>query len=113
MPHVSAACLAFAPIGHLRTIVTPAVAPCAPTNGEHVPSSPPELARKISAKVLPKLPHPDRHAWAEATSVVAASELAPSVGYVPLSQLQFVDSNRVQLSYLRPTVIPIQGLWSP
>ncbi|TDL23038.1 carbamoyl-phosphate synthase [Rickenella mellea] len=40
-------------------IAAPAVGSYAPKDGEHVLSSPSELARKISAKVLPKLPRPD------------------------------------------------------
>lgn len=39
-------------------IATPAVGAYAPKEGEHTLSSPSELARKISAKVLPKIPRP-------------------------------------------------------
>ena len=43
----------------LRAIAAPAVGSYTPKEGEHVLNSPSELARKISAKVLPKLPRPD------------------------------------------------------
>jgi len=43
----------------LRAIAAPAVGSYAPKDGEHVLNSPSELARKISAKVLPKLPRAD------------------------------------------------------
>jgi carbamoyl-phosphate synthase large subunit len=39
-------------------IAAPAVGAYAPKEGEHTLSSPSELARKISAKVLPKIPRP-------------------------------------------------------
>ena len=39
-------------------IAAPAVGSYAPKEGEHTLSSPSELARKISAKVLPKIPRP-------------------------------------------------------
>ena len=71
--HVSAIRLAFAPID------TPVVGSCTSTNGEHVPSSPPVLARKASAKVLSKPLHPDQPAWTEATSIGAAKEFAARV----------------------------------
>ncbi|KAL0581347.1 carbamoyl-phosphate synthase (glutamine-hydrolyzing) cpa2 [Marasmius crinis-equi] len=47
------------PTNPLRAIAAPAVGSYAPKDGEHVLNSPSELARKISAKVLPKLPRPD------------------------------------------------------
>ncbi|PPQ75070.1 hypothetical protein CVT26_011813 [Gymnopilus dilepis] len=40
-------------------VAAPAVGSYTPKEGEHVLNSPSELARKISAKVLPKLPRPD------------------------------------------------------
>lgn len=43
----------------LRAVAAPAVGSYAPKAGEHVLNSPSELARKISAKVLPKLPRPN------------------------------------------------------
>ena len=57
--HVSAVRAALVPTKPLRAIAAPAVGSYAPKNDEHVLSSPSELARKISAKVLPKLPRPD------------------------------------------------------
>lgn len=57
--HVSAVRSALAPTKPLRAIAAPIVGSYAPKNDEHVLSSPSELARKISAKVLPKLPRPD------------------------------------------------------
>ncbi|KAJ3715934.1 carbamoyl-phosphate synthase [Lentinula guzmanii] len=50
---------ALAPTHPLRAIAAPAVGSYAPKDGEHVLNSPSELARRISAKVLPKLPRPD------------------------------------------------------
>jgi carbamoyl-phosphate synthase large subunit len=47
------------PTNRLRAVATPAVGPFKPGKDEHVLNSPSELARKISAKVLPKLPRPD------------------------------------------------------
>ncbi|KAI6116029.1 hypothetical protein F5141DRAFT_1100556 [Pisolithus sp. B1] len=50
---------AFVPSNCLRAIAKPAVGSYAPKDGEHVLNSPSEVARRISAKVLPKLPRPD------------------------------------------------------
>ncbi|EKM81108.1 hypothetical protein AGABI1DRAFT_112807 [Agaricus bisporus var. burnettii JB137-S8] len=50
---------AFVPSQSLRAIAAPAVGSYAPKEGEHVLNSPSELARRLSAKVLPKLPRPD------------------------------------------------------
>ncbi|GLB37752.1 putative carbamoyl-phosphate synthetase large chain, oligomerisation domain containing protein [Lyophyllum shimeji] len=49
---------AFAPTKVTRAVAAPAVGSYA-KEGDHVLNSPSELARKISAKVLPKLPRPD------------------------------------------------------
>ncbi|KAH7927461.1 carbamoyl-phosphate synthase [Leucogyrophana mollusca] len=49
----------FAPTKYLRAVAAPAVGSYTPKDGEHVLNSPSELARRISAKVLPKLPRPD------------------------------------------------------
>lgn len=43
----------------LRAVAAPAVGSYTPKDGEHVLNSPSEIARKISAKVLPKMPRPD------------------------------------------------------
>lgn len=43
----------------LRAVAAPAVGSYIPKEGENVLNSPSELARKLSAKVLPKLPRPD------------------------------------------------------
>lgn len=43
----------------LHAVAAPAVGSYVPKDGDPVLSSPSELARKISAKVLPKLPRPD------------------------------------------------------
>ncbi|KAH0588779.1 Carbamoyl-phosphate synthase arginine-specific large chain [Termitomyces sp. J132] len=48
----------FAPTNALRAVAAPAVGDYA-KEGEHVLNSPSELARKISARVLPKLPRAD------------------------------------------------------
>lgn len=56
--HVSAKCL-LAQTQPLRAVAAPAVGSYSPKEGEHVLNSPSELARKISAKVLPKVPRPD------------------------------------------------------
>ncbi|TFK74012.1 carbamoyl-phosphate synthase [Pluteus cervinus] len=52
-------CSPFAPTHILRAVAAPAVGAYAPKDGENVLNSPSELARKISGKVLPKLPKPD------------------------------------------------------
>ncbi|OAX43654.1 carbamoyl-phosphate synthase [Rhizopogon vinicolor AM-OR11-026] len=49
----------FVPTKALRAVAAPAVGSYAPKDGEHVLNSPSELARRLSAKVLPKLPRPD------------------------------------------------------
>ncbi|KAG9221154.1 hypothetical protein CCMSSC00406_0005407 [Pleurotus cornucopiae] len=49
----------FAPTRPLQAVAAPAVGSYTPKDGEHVLNSPSELARKISAKVLPKLPRPN------------------------------------------------------
>lgn len=46
------------PTNPLRAIAAPAVGSYAPKDGEHVLNSPSELARKLSAKVLPQLDRP-------------------------------------------------------
>lgn len=56
---VPSARFALAPTRPLRAVAAPAVGEYAPKEGEHVLNSPSELARRISAKVLPKLPRPD------------------------------------------------------
>ncbi|PPQ88452.1 hypothetical protein CVT25_011577 [Psilocybe cyanescens] len=50
---------AFAFSKPIRAVAAPAVGSYVPKDGEHVINSPSELARKISAKVLPKIPRPD------------------------------------------------------
>lgn len=49
----------FFPTNALRAVAAPAVGSYVPKDGEHVLNSPSEIARRISAKVLPKLPRPD------------------------------------------------------
>lgn len=49
----------FFPTHTLRAVAAPAVGSYIPKDGEHVLNSPSEIARRISAKVLPKLPRPD------------------------------------------------------
>ncbi|PFH52113.1 hypothetical protein AMATHDRAFT_46479 [Amanita thiersii Skay4041] len=55
----SVARFALYPTNPLRAIAAPAVGSYAPKDGEHVLNSPSEVARKLSAKVLPKVPRPD------------------------------------------------------
>ncbi|KAF8653317.1 hypothetical protein AX16_004017 [Volvariella volvacea WC 439] len=57
--HASCISRFSSPTKPLRAVAAPAVGSYAPKEGEHVLNSPSELARKISAKVLPKLPKPD------------------------------------------------------
>ncbi|KAJ7594958.1 carbamoyl-phosphate synthase [Mycena floridula] len=57
--HNSTRIQALSPTPVLRAVAAPAVGSYAPQEGEHVLNSPSELARRISAKVLPKLPRPD------------------------------------------------------
>ena len=47
------------PTHRRNAVAAPAIGTYQPKEGEHVLSSPSELARKISARVLPKLPRPD------------------------------------------------------
>ncbi|KAF8320500.1 carbamoyl-phosphate synthase [Clavulina sp. PMI_390] len=57
--HVSrASARAFHPSLHRQAVAAPAVGSYFPEDDEHVMSSPSELARRISAKVLPKIPRP-------------------------------------------------------
>ncbi|PSR73762.1 hypothetical protein PHLCEN_2v10406 [Hermanssonia centrifuga] len=51
--------LALAPTKPVRAVARSAVGSYGSEEGEHVLNSPSELARKISAKVLPKIPRPD------------------------------------------------------
>lgn len=51
--------LAFVPTVPLRAVAAPAVGSYTPKEGEKVLNSPSELARRISARVLPKIPKPD------------------------------------------------------
>lgn len=57
--HTSARRLALSPTKVLRAVAQPAVGSYTPKDGENVLNSPSEIARKISAKVLPKIPRPD------------------------------------------------------
>lgn len=58
--HVSrAATRAFNPTSLRQAVAAPAVGSYLPEGDEHVMSSPSELARRISAKVLPKIPRPN------------------------------------------------------
>ncbi|KAI0359665.1 carbamoyl-phosphate synthase [Trametes cingulata] len=59
--HVSHARRALAPTRPVRAVAQAAVGSYGkgPEDGDHVLNSPSELARKISAKVLPKIPRPD------------------------------------------------------
>lgn len=57
--HNTSARLAIAPTKPVRAIASAAVGNYTPQEGEHVLNSPSELARRISAKVLPKIPRPD------------------------------------------------------
>jgi carbamoyl-phosphate synthase large subunit len=50
---------ALSPTKSLRARAAPAVGSYVPKDGEHVLNSPSEIARKISAKVLPNVPRPD------------------------------------------------------
>ncbi|KAL1745025.1 hypothetical protein HDZ31DRAFT_63512 [Schizophyllum fasciatum] len=57
--HTTRPARALVPTKPVRAVAAPAVGNYDPKDGEHVLNSPSELARKISAKVLPKLPRPD------------------------------------------------------
>lgn len=57
--HVSRTAFAPVPTQLRRAVAAPAVGDYHPKDGEHVLSSPSELARRLSAKVLPKIPRPD------------------------------------------------------
>jgi carbamoyl-phosphate synthase large subunit len=57
--HASRGAFFLAPTLPRRAVATPAVGSFAPKEGDHVLSSPSELARKLSANVLPKIPRPD------------------------------------------------------
>ncbi|KAH8994466.1 carbamoyl-phosphate synthase [Lactarius akahatsu] len=57
--HLSATCHFPAPTTVARAIAAPSVGDFVPQDGERVLNSPSELARRLSAKVLPKLPRAD------------------------------------------------------
>jgi carbamoyl-phosphate synthase large subunit len=57
--HNTPARLALAPTQPLRAVASAAVGNYTPQSGEHVLNSPSEIARRISAKVLPKIERPD------------------------------------------------------
>jgi len=57
--HLTATRRLPAPTAVARAIATPSVGDFVPQDGERVLNSPSEVARRLSAKVLPKLPRPD------------------------------------------------------
>ncbi|KAI0057881.1 carbamoyl-phosphate synthase [Artomyces pyxidatus] len=57
--HRTALCRFPFPTPPVRAVAAPSVGDFVPQDGERVLNSPSELARRISAKVLPKLPRPD------------------------------------------------------
>ncbi|KAH9174924.1 carbamoyl-phosphate synthase [Lactarius sanguifluus] len=57
--HLSATCRFPVPTTVARAIAAPSVGDFVPQDGERVLNSPSELARRLSAKVLPKLPRAD------------------------------------------------------
>lgn len=57
--HLTAARRLPAPTTVARAIAAPSVGDFTPKDGERVLNSPSEIARRMSAKVLPKLPRPD------------------------------------------------------
>ena len=57
--HASRAALFLAPTLARRAVAAPAVGSYAPKEGSHVLSSPSDLARRLSADVLPKISRPD------------------------------------------------------
>ena len=57
--HLTAARRLPTPTAVARAIAAPSVGDFAPKDGERVLNSPSEIARRMSAKVLPKLPRPD------------------------------------------------------
>ena len=57
--HLTAARRLPVPTAVARAIAAPSVGDFVPKDGERVLNSPSELARRMSAKVLPKLPRPD------------------------------------------------------
>ncbi len=57
--HLTVTCHFPAPTAVARAIATPSVGDFVPQDGERVLNSPSELARRLSAKVLPKLPRAD------------------------------------------------------
>lgn len=56
--HTTATRLALKATSPVRAVAAPAVGNYSPNDNRNAPSSPSEIARKISAKVLPKLPRP-------------------------------------------------------
>src|SRR6266849_22250 len=58
-PHLTATRRLPVPTAVARAIAAPSVGDFAPKDGERVLNSPSEIARRMSAKVLPKLPRPD------------------------------------------------------
>ena len=59
--HASRPAFFLAPTLPRRAVAAPAVGSYVPKEGDHVLSSPSELARKLSANVLPKIARPDIH----------------------------------------------------
>ncbi|KAF8578509.1 carbamoyl-phosphate synthase [Ramaria rubella] len=57
--HASRAAFAPVPSRPRHAVAAPAVGSYVPKEGDHVLSSPSELARRLSAAVLPKIPRPD------------------------------------------------------
>ncbi|KAJ4483806.1 carbamoyl-phosphate synthase [Lentinula aciculospora] len=95
---------AIAPTNPLRAVAAPAVGSYVPKDEEHVLNSPSELARKISAKVLPKLPRP------EVQKVVVVGSGGLSIGqagefdYSGSQALKALSEEGVQAVLINPNI---------
>jgi carbamoyl-phosphate synthase large subunit len=106
--------LAFRPSNTLRAVAAPAVGSYSPSSDEHTLNSPSELARRISAKVLPKIDRPDVKrvmvVGSGGLSIGQAGEFDYS-GTRPLFKLATLSlaaqAYRLLLPYLSPPPLPL------
>jgi len=92
------------PTKWLRAVATPAVGPFASKEGEHVLNSSSELARKMSAKVLPKLPRPDVHKVVVVGSGGLSIGQAGEFDYSGSQALKALSEEGIQAILINPNI---------
>jgi carbamoyl-phosphate synthase large subunit len=95
---------ALHPSNVLRAIAAPAVGSYVPKDGEHVLNTPSDVARKISAKVLPKLPRPDVHKVVVVGSGGLSIGQAGEFDYSGSQALKALSEEGVQAVLINPNI---------